>query len=63
MTLKTRLARLEADVGGDDDLTLEEIVEYSFRNKPDPAFEERLARSTLGKLLTEAARRTNEAYK
>ena len=51
MTLKARVTRLEATVGNDDEVTLRELVDYSFRTEPDPAFLARFGKSALGRLM------------
>jgi hypothetical protein len=58
MTLKTRVAKLEAALVGDDEVTLEELVLYSYRpvSERDLEFEARLARSTLGRMIAECVR-------
>jgi hypothetical protein len=53
MTLRTRIDRLEADFGADGEVGLEELVRYSMATVRDLAFEARLARSTLGRLIAE----------
>jgi hypothetical protein len=56
MTIKARLAKLETVAGAEDEVTLEELVLYSYRmqTQRDLDFEARLARSTLGRLIAES---------
>jgi hypothetical protein len=64
MTIKTRIKKLEAAFGVDDDVGLAELVEYSMRcergEPPDLAFEARLARSAIGGLLAQTIEKNRE---
>ena len=51
MTIKSRVQRLESASTASNDVTLGELVLYSLRNQPDPAFEERFAKSSLCALI------------
>ena len=53
-----RLEKLERRRGIENEVSLEELVCYSLdRNKaPDPDFERRLAKSTLGRLIVEISK-------
>ena len=59
MTIKKRIAQLEASRVDRDEVTLSELVEYSLANKPDPDFERRFARSTLGQLIADVVRKSH----
>ena len=55
--IRTRIERLEAEHGFDE-VTLEELVAYSYtyETAPDPEFEVRLARSRIGRMIMEVVR-------
>jgi hypothetical protein len=58
MNIKSRVEKLEAARGGEDNVTIEELILEGIRcrdgGEPDPAFEERASRSILGKLIAAA---------
>lgn len=61
--LRGRLQRLEAAAyGAVDEVTLEELVLYSYRDPslpPDEVFLDRLLRSTLGRLIQQTIEEAN----
>ena len=51
--LRSRISRLEAAIGTEADIGLEDWVRRSFREELDPAFSERFSLSKLGRLAAE----------
>jgi hypothetical protein len=58
--IRSRVARLEADLGAEDEIGLAEVLEHFYGGKQNPELLAAFDRTVLGQLLIEAARQPRQ---